>query len=437
MSVGAYHDVRTCYIESVPHEITYRFIQFAYNCGVNREVMFDYVQRAASVRNMIVCQNTQIDERRVLVATSVYRYQNSRISYTPPAEVNFEIRYCTYALGSSLILYTMPTVLAITYSSNRKAFVEKAIVSNRLVELHYTVASDKLTVCCVREATYMYTPEAVVGTKSIDERKATYVIGSSSQRYIRLKYTTESERTMIAVPYYQINVYAPPVDTIIIDIATERHCTVGQGESHSERWCWILTSRMSERHIFTQYTTASERKVVFYIGRINKVYTFIATPSKLVPSERFVFCWGYAYHTVRKCFVEMRPLWFKKSPLASTPVLSVRSKLDKEMSVKLMNDRPLETAGLEGKTEVIKQLAKHTTISQVEKDLLRVSAVDNTGALVGSFVDDKERVLACSQVVEGLVVHNLNGGGANNNSAATFDGDNVNNNSDTILDGDE
>jgi len=434
MAVGALHDVRNCFTVASPYLATNRYIVTVYVLGSERFTYIKYAEHYISVRKLLCSQNTKVTHRWCYVPKRVYVHADNKICFTPAAEVNFALRYCTYSLGSSNIIYTFPVSLAITYNSDRKCFVEQNIVSNRYILVKYQTASDRNSYVCIREEVRTITPKISLTLLYSNERSMIFVIGDSTQRNMTLSYTLQNERKVTAAVYREIKIATPKVSLSITDINTSRYCMVGRVLSHTDRTCWFMTSPMTERQIMLHYTSATERQLTFYLGRVNRIFTFVATPSQLVPSERFIFVVGFAYKSERYCYSEMRPLWYKKTPLASSPLVNVRSNQDKDASVKITNDRPLEMHGFYGDIEEITSLNKHRLTNTTDRNTLEVSAVDNTGAMINS-LENKDKQLVYSQVVEIRILHTMDGGNGNNNSAVIFDGDTAINSSSNSLDG--
>ena len=391
--VGHYNSERFITSISVPYMVSIRYGRFVFSQNDSRVIFIKYALRQASVRKAFASIGNFYSQRLCLKARCTNTHSVNRLLYTPPASVNFAIRYATYSLGSTQILLSFQVSAPIKYIDDRKALAATYPVSNRTVEFHYSSGIERIAYCCKRQETKMYTPLISSGVSKFSNRKITYLIGDFSQRNIYFTYTLNSEKQIIVAIYQEANIATTKVQVGINNLITDRKILVGHSYIHSNRKCWFQTAKLTERFIGLHYTIANERYATLFIGRINTVFTNYITPSKLVATERFGLTKGFAYITERYGYMEMRHLWYYKTPSASSPIITVRADKDKYGNIKIINDRPIETHGLYGVTNY-EDYNKFTTIASTKYKHLTVSAVDNTGAMINSTKNKIKKLVA-------------------------------------------
>ena len=386
------------FCQSAPYLFSVRYGHFVVRIWTERFVWNNYSQTYISSRSCTYGQSEYHSERHIVIVKVVNRQHTNRVCYTPHADPNLSQRYATYNSGTQFIVYTVQAISSLKYSDQRYALVELNLVSNRTACYYCPPHDEKVVFVSTLRQLNVATSTIATQLLMISERSVVCSVGAISQRYIQVVYSSHSDRVADYLTYQQDLLSTPQVAITIEDLLTSRYCTVGGGFVHSDRSCYFLTEPYSERGIALHYTIHTDRFVTFYIGCVFYLYDFIATPSRLVVSERLVLSRGFVYLSERRCFCEMRPVWKKKTPLASSPLLNIRSSRDSRASIKIVNDRALEVYGLNGDITEQVGLTEHKIVDQSDQNTLDVNATDNKGAAINSFGENVKKNLVASYV---------------------------------------
>ena len=395
---GLFESERKSFSQASDDLFTTRYGHFVLKTWNERLIYTNFSQKYTTYRNVIWANSEFHSDRYCIIVKVVNRHHTNRICYMPPADPDLSQRYVVYNVGTQFIVYTLQAVAPLTLTDTRKAFVEKNIVSNRTVFYYCPPFDERLIYISILRQIDINTPQVATSLKLYSTRTITYVIGATTQRSITLVYTTGCDRTGTYYTYQEAVIDTPEVVTTLTNLASKRYCISGGNFIHSDRYAYFLTEPYSDRYIALHYTVGSERKVTFYLGRVFYLYDFIATPSKLVASERLLLTRGIVYLTERAGFCEMRPVWKKKTPLSSSPLVNIRSSKDEKASVKIVNDRALELYGLNGEVTESVGLTEHRIVDQSKDNTLDVSATDNKGAALNSFGENVEKKLVKSYI---------------------------------------
>ena len=397
--IGHYFSTRSIYY-TVAEAYTKRYCSVAVNTYTKRYCYVWFEKRYNDIRTVFFQKATFISERSFLRPSNHTTHTSNRICIGGEGTPNTGERFCYFTIGYQIQLYSIETDLPITYFSDRNCATTSAILTQRQCILCIQDNSEKQCYVSIKRQLTQYTLYTSSTIKAYNEKFCFYTTGSYSNKICNFCYLAFCEKTIMVGIKENALMHTPLVKTQLNNFYSERFC-IGSGSwVYNDRYAFFLTSPYNEKLIMLKYRTHSDRICQYYIGQIWNVHCFIVTPSDLVATHRTCVTKSFAYTSERTVFIEQRELYITKTPLTSTPKVSIRNKNDNFSSVKVINERETENYGMEGFIQKNKDIYKIKTINQTNKNDIQMTMVDNKGASINTIGLNIKKKLIYSTTIQ-------------------------------------
>jgi len=377
------YDERKCLPCRFEYLKSNRFILFNYVVFSTRTIYVNYQQLFSDKRYVCLVTNPFISERKLFKPSISEKYTSNRLCISGYGESTGDFRYIYYIPGDSELIWTVQIQLPIRYKCNRYLLACNGGFSQRLITFPYIIFSDRHMVLRRIAQVRVDSPEVLLTICHYGERKITYCIGNISSRLISCKYIAISERIIKYATTNEGVIYSPPVYIGVKNLYSTRYILTGGDPTWTERLVLMLVNLYSERSIGLHYRAPSERYVATSVFRMKRMHTPKIIPASIRNTARFILFNAISNDSERYIFLETRELYISKSPILSSPSVSIRKDEDSFSSYKLVNDRNMEYYGVSDVDNIQRQDAVNTTKLIIQgRDNIDLTAVDNKGSMI-------------------------------------------------------
>ena len=385
--IGLESDYRQCFAARFEYLNTRRQIMFTYTELSERQIVCMPFLSKHSTMRVFCCSGDLHTERKVSIETPRQTYYDYRIIACGWGDPPAGDRWCTYIPGAQTIISITPVVFSIRYRDDKYCFCSKDPIDTRTIICPYQTYTDKECWVAIVRDIKVHTPEIHLSVKLMSE-KVCYIetLDRISQRSISIVLQAHSEKSIYGCFEKHVATFTSVIDMGVLDYYTQRWCECVGAATETDRYCWMMGSPHSDRHIALRYQIYSDRSIALSIHRMRYIHEFAIIPATPTPSDRYCYYLPIIYYSEIQTFVETREKYDAKTPNLLKTDLQVYSNKDNNLQTYMLNERSMEVysddlAALQHDNDILKG---HKVTIATSKNTYNIATVDNTGAQISS-----------------------------------------------------
>jgi len=389
-------DERKVCINAPVSPSTKRWIYLSYRVSSERTTTYKRVELVSTYRYVHFEEAVHSTDRTIFYHAYLGNYSTNRYVVISDPSASAGERFGIYLPGGQISFLSVPTSSTFRYISERTIIVEDSQITQRIIIVPYTIASERKTSVLLTRFNDYDTFDVSFSIKIFAERSIAVCIGAFYQIPIVTVYTTFSDIQTSCKTMEEIIVRSQPVISSIGAIFHDVTCVCHSLATHTERTYLITTSSFSERMVCQRIRIYDERYCASVISSSRHVHSFPIIPATPKYYELLCCYSTIEYKTEVYCYIEVKPLYVSKTPSSLSNLLDVKSDKDSITEEELYSDRHLESINVYDQ-ESIKDVKSQRSLLITDSGTINLSTTDTMGGKVSLDVDIEKTLVGSAR----------------------------------------